>query len=197
MSDLPQFNIVDIIVLVIVLLGAARGLLKGLSGELAAMGSAVISLFAGWYFFRPIGDYLVKNSRLTEDGAYVVSFALVVMGAYILMRILRLLLRSILEFSFKGRIERLGGALAGFLHAAVLVSVVLLFFSLWPHESLRQLVAEESVFGRIAANRLRPFYESLAEKHPVLRFPAEETPVAPEEEKTKTIEPDWDDEDWD
>ena len=176
MDQLPQFNIVDMVVLVVVILGTVRGFLKGLSGELAAVGSAVIALLAGWFFFGPAGDYLVESTRLTESNAYPVAFAAVLIGAYLLMRILRLVLRSILEFSFKGRIERLGGALAGFLHATVLCAVVLLFLSLWPGEALHGLVAEESVCGRIAAERLRPFYEELAEKHPVLRFPREAEP---------------------
>lgn len=180
MNESLQFNIVDIIVVIILLLGTVRGLLKGLSGMLADVISVLAALAAGWYGFRPVGDYIVGHTRLTEQGAYIAAFALVLIGAYLLMRALRLVLRSLLEFSFKGRIERVGGALAGLIHSGVLVAVLLLFLSLWPHEAVHQVVAEESVAGRFAAERLQPFYESLAEKYPVLRFPREQ-PEEPEE----------------
>lgn len=186
-----QFNIVDIIVLAIILLGAVRGLLKGLSGMLADVISVLVALAAGWYFFETVGDFIVEHTRLTGSAAYTVSFAAVVLGAYALMRVLRLVLRSILEFSFKGRIERGGGALAGFIHATVLVAAVLLFLSLWPHEAVHQIVAEESVAGRFVAERLGPFYDSLAERYPVLRFPREreESPEEVDLDAETDVEP--------
>jgi uncharacterized membrane protein required for colicin V production len=171
MEHLPHFNIVDLAVMVLLLLGLARGAMRGLSGELSGLISAGAALFAGWSLYRPIGDFLFNRSRLSEPAAHVVAFFAALVGGYLLMKVIGLILRSIMEFSFRGRIERVGGALAGFSRSAVVLAVILLLAGLWPSSSLHRLFAEESVAGRTVYRTLGPAYESLAEKHPALRIP--------------------------
>jgi uncharacterized membrane protein required for colicin V production len=164
-------SIVDALVLVLLAISLIRGIVRGLSGELAGLISAAVALAAGWYGFLPLGEWVEAHTRLSGRPAYTFAFALAVIGGYIAMRILRLALRSILEFSFKGAVERGGGALAGLLHGAMVAAVMLLFLGLWPAEPLHRWVTEESVAGRFVNSRLRPWYDAMIEQHPDLPLP--------------------------
>jgi uncharacterized membrane protein required for colicin V production len=91
------------------------------------------------------------------------------------MLILRLLLRRLMEFSFKGKIETLGGALAGLVRSALFASIIMLLLGLVPHDGLHKLLVEDSVAGRAVYARLGPVVEDLKEKYPALQIP---TPTA-------------------
>lgn len=164
-------SVIDAAVVILLLFSLVRGVFKGLSGELAGLISAAAALAAGWYAFRPLGAWVEGHTRLSGGPAYVFAFALAVIAGYVAMRIIRLVLRSILEFSFKGTIERVGGALAGLFHGAIVAAVVLVFLSLWQNETVHRLITQESVAGRFVTQSLRPWYDAMVQQHPDLPLP--------------------------
>ena len=173
MEQSPHFNIVDIVIMVLLLLGLIRGAWKGLSGELSDLISIAAAVFAGCFFYEPLGSYFLMNTRLHETASYLAAFFAALVGAYLLMRVLRLVLRHLMEFSFKGRIERIGGALAGLIHAGVVTTALVLVVGLLPDPTVHRRFVEESVFGNVIYERLGPVYEDFSEKHPALRMPGE------------------------
>lgn len=168
---LSAISVVDALVVIALLIGLARGIMRGLSGELAGLLSAAAALAAGWYGFRPLGAFIENSTRLTGQPAYTLAFATAVIVGYFLLRVLRIVLRAILEFSFKGSIERVGGAIAGLLHSALSAAVALIFLSLWPTEPLHRWITEQSYSGRLVVERLRPWYDTLTERYPDLPLP--------------------------
>jgi uncharacterized membrane protein required for colicin V production len=172
MSALPSFTVVDIVAIALVLLGLLRGAARGLSKELAGLISVGAGVLAGWYGYRPLGDYLGRETRLEGAGAYAAAFVATLVGAYVLMRLVRLVLRSIMEFSFKGKIERVGGALTGLAKGLASAGILLFVFGLWPGGAISRHVTEDSFFGRVLHREAGPFSERLGEKYPALRLPA-------------------------
>lgn len=185
MENLPQFNLVDVLALIYVVLGALRGLSRGLSGELARLLSVVVAVAVGLYFYEPVGRYLLEHTRLAEGGettAYAASFGVLLVGGWLAMRVLRFLLRSLMEFSFRGRLEKVGGAVAGFLRCSVEAAAVILLLGLVPHETMRRLFVDESLLGRPLARYVLPAYDELAEKYPTLRIPSRRESGDPDDE---------------
>ena len=172
-----HFSIVDIIVVILILYGLIRGLTKGLSGELAGLLSAAAAVTGAWYFYTPLANFLADKTRLSGSANIAVAFVLALVGAYLAMRLLRLVLRNLMEFSFKGKLEKVGGMLAGGIRMTVVVTALVLLMALWPHEYLHRLFAEESVFGRFVFGALGPVYEKIAEEHPALQIPRKEEPT--------------------
>jgi uncharacterized membrane protein required for colicin V production len=80
MEQVQLFNIVDIIALIIIALGSIRGLIRGLSSEIACFISTITALFMGLHFFRPFGSWLLENTRLTKWSAHAVAFAVTVIA---------------------------------------------------------------------------------------------------------------------
>lgn len=186
-DSLPLFNIADLVVFGILLFGLIRGFIKGLSGELAGLISVVVAVAAGRFLYRPLGLYIGERTTLGEPAAYAAAFIVTLLGAYLLMLILRLMLRALMEFSFKGKIERLGGALAGLLGAAVFAAALLLVLGLWPNDRLHRVFAEDSVIGHAVYTWLGPVYERFSEEHPALAIPRREE--AAEDELIESEEP--------
>ena len=167
-QTLSAYNIVDIVAAVVVLIGLLRGLKRGLSGELAGLLSAAMAVGAGCYFYEPLGEITYAYTRLSEKAAYALAFLLAVFAAYVVMLILGIVLRHILEFTCKGKIERIGGMLCGLITSTVMTAAVIFMLGLWPHDYLHQLFVERSLVGRTLHRVLPTAYEELTETHPNL-----------------------------
>lgn len=167
-----NFHPVDIILVVYLLLASLHGLRRGLSSEIAHMVAAVAILAAAWIFSPQLADLLMSRTRLQDPGmAHGLSFALVIAGGFVLSLLLRLILKTLLDFSFKGRLERLGGALAGCLRGVVVVTVVVIAINLWPRGYFYEQVAEASFLGRNLSQAVMPLYEALATERPEWGLP--------------------------
>lgn len=177
MDNLFPFNIVDVAAFLLILVGLIRGFVKGLSGELAGLFSAAAAFAGAWYGYTPLGHFLMGKTILSERATMAVAFVLTLIGAYLAARLLRLILKSLMEFSFKGKIEKIGGLLAGGIRMTVVFAAFALLMTLCPQESLRRLFVEESVLGRFVSEKLGPLCEKIAEEHPALKIPKQEEPV--------------------
>ncbi len=177
MTDFSSFNFIDAIAGVVLLVGILGGLKRGLSGELSRVIAIAVAVFAAWRFATPVADWAMEKLSFTQGKSYVFSFLAVLVVAFLFMWLVRVVLRNLMEFAFKGRIERIGGALAGLLRAAVIVSAVLLMIGFAPQAEIQSLVTEKSFVGRLVTRHLRPVYQDIQEKAPGLGLPMPEPPA--------------------
>lgn len=182
-----QFNLLDIFAAVYLLFGLLRGLKRGLSGELARLASMAFILFAGWRMYVPLGEKIAEVTRLTDEQSLLAGFALTILAAGVSMILLRLVLKNILEFTFKGKLEKIGGMVAGFLRSSVLIALIVIPLGLSPIPYLQRTVAEESLVGSTIIHYLVPVYQQVAEDNPDLGLP--DIPGAPETEEEPEEEP--------
>ncbi len=146
MGNLPSPNVVDIAALIICIIGIIQGLRRGLSGEIARLIGVVVAFILGVFFYRPFGSWLVDRVRISEL-AFALAFILTVMGAAVIMVLVRLLLKRIMVVVFEPHAEKIGGAIAGFLRMSFFVLIVFVMMNMWPNESLNRLFGEDSVIG--------------------------------------------------
>lgn len=166
------FNIVDAIAGVVILVGVLGGIRRGLSGELARLIAAGVALFVAWKFAEPLADWVMQKQPMSYARGYAMAFVGIMAAALALTWLLRWMLRSVMEFAFKGRIERVGGALCALMRAGIVVSFVILLISLAPEGDLRAAVCDESFVGSTVCRHLRPMYDELREQQPELPLPA-------------------------
>lgn len=171
---------VDLAVAAVLAYGFIRGAVRGLSGELARL-LCVALIVAGARMAGPrISLWLAETTRLGSDPADLAGLLLALAAATAAVLLARLAVRSVLAFSFRPRIERIGGALAGLATAALAAAVGLVLASRSPWETVRRAASTGSMSGR-TANALLPFYERLAVRVPLPRQPPEPPPAsAPE-----------------
>lgn len=158
-----EYNFVDIACAIIFVLGLINGFMRGLSGELAHFVSLIVAFIASWRIYPIAGPWLSKLTGMSGPLGHALSFLGVLIGAFIFMMIVRALLRNILEFTFKGRVERVGGMLMGGGMALVLLLAAFLSFNCMQQPDVRRITLEESLTGRTLNRWLPVVFEDLSE----------------------------------
>ena len=103
----------EYIVMSLGVLGGVRGFLRGLARELGLAIGILLALLAGWHSYQPFGDWLSEATRLSGRPAYATAFVLSLVAAAVALLVIRLAVRAVTEFRFKGPVERVGGLVAG------------------------------------------------------------------------------------
>jgi len=163
-----ETNILDIVVLAIVALSALRGLLRGLSRELADLIRVIGALLLAYFFYHPVAALIFEHTRLTELAAALVGFILVLIVSFLLLTIIHYILSKFMEFAFKGPIEKIGGFLSGMIKGAIFASLLVFLTSFWPHDAVRKAVREESLAGRWICSQYPRAYTNIAERYPII-----------------------------
>jgi len=163
-----QLSVVDIFFAAAMAIGAVRGMLRGLSRELADLIRVLGAFLAAYFLYRPLATLLIEKSRLSDLASAIVAFLLVLIAAFLLLTLLHVMLSKFMQFAFKGPLERLGGLLSGLIKGAVFASVVVLLLGLWPHPAFRKAVREDSYCGRWLTANYPGIYTRLAERYPGL-----------------------------
>lgn len=168
---MSQFNFFDGAVAVVLLMGVIGGVRRGLSGELTRSLFAVLAVGAAWQFGDAVAREAQSRWNMDPNDAAIMGFLGVLCGTAALLWGLGLLLRNVIDFAFKGKTERMGGALLGVFHGAVIVLVALFIGCLIPNPSAQAWVFEKSYTGRLFVGTLRPQLENWAGRFQ-LRLPA-------------------------
>lgn len=164
-----QLSVVDIFFAAAMAIGAVRGMLRGLSRELADLVRVLGAFLAAYFLYRPLAALLIEKSRLSDVASAIVAFLLVLLAAFLVLTLLHILLSKFMQFAFKGPLERLGGLLSGLLKGAVFASVVVLLLGFWPHPAFRKAVREDSYCGRWLTASYPGVYSRLVEHYPGIR----------------------------
>lgn len=166
------FNAVDGFVAALLLIGLISGTRRGLSGEAAILVATLISGVAAWKFSGWARALLLSNAGLSPREATVAGVVLVFVAVYFLLWVVRKALAAMMQFNFKGKAERIGGALCGLSRYTVFALILLLIATFIPNDKVKKAVGEESVIGSFVSRHVRPLSEDLARKNGVT-LPAE------------------------
>ncbi len=180
-------NVVDAVVLVWLLIGAWQGARHGLTGELGRLLAAALAIFAAWHACFWLGARIMDAGHMTEVTAHGTAFILILVAMYILLRLIGMIFKHLVTFSFKGRLEPIGGAVLGLLTSALLVTALLLVLGHWSSKQAQRWFVEGSLCGRVVQRQWAPLYTRWTASYPALRIPdgaepdgeAGETPMKP------------------
>lgn len=168
------FNLVDAAVLAFLLGGVAGGVRRGLSGELARVLIAAGAIAIIYYFARPVAQWMLSRYDLSQNVALLLASAALLLISYIGLTLVRLALAAVFNFGFKGRAEKLGGALFGLLRSALVAVLLLTLFALLPNDTLHRHVAIESRFGRWVHTVMHPLVDRVSEHLPDFPIPGKQ-----------------------
>lgn len=121
-------NTIDIIIGIILIFGTVKGYMKGLFVEVTTLVGLVLGIYGAIYFSHFLGDYLKDSVSWDESMIQVVSFG----GTFLIILIAMILLgksmTKIAESVALGFLNKLVGAIFGFLKYALILSIVLLVY---------------------------------------------------------------------
>lgn len=141
---------VDMAALLLIVLGAVQGVLRGLSGELARLLGALLAWIAGIMLYEPLGAAVAQHTRLEPEPARVFTFVATVIAALILLMLFHRLLKLLLAAMLQPGFDRIAGVPAGMLRMATLVCIVFVAVRLSPDSAIRDAFGPPSLFGKLA-----------------------------------------------
>ncbi|MFN6946610.1 MAG: CvpA family protein [Cytophagaceae bacterium] len=121
-------KIIDIILLLLLLLGAYKGYKKGFVQEILSFAALIIAIVASFKFLNWGIDQLkeyISDSNLLIFSAFLLIFIGVLVGMYFLSRILK----KIIDLTLLGSIDNLAGALFGMAKVGFIASTLLWLLS--------------------------------------------------------------------
>ena len=157
----------DAIVVVLLIGGILTGIRKGLSGEIAMLVATLASGLAAWKLSGWAGGLFARNTSMSGAEAGALGVLVVFLGVYVGLYFLRKALAAMMQFNFKGKAERIGGALCGLIRMVALALVLLLMATFIPNEKAQSAVNNGSFCGRFVNEHIRPICEDLARKNKI------------------------------
>ncbi len=121
-------NTIDIVLGVILLFGLIRGLMKGFFIELASLIALIAGIYIAVHFSYILKDFLLPYISWEEKYLQLLAFALTFIIVVIFISLLGRLLTKFSSLIALGLVNKLLGAIFGFLKMAFLLSIVILFF---------------------------------------------------------------------
>jgi uncharacterized membrane protein required for colicin V production len=152
MDATAAFNAADLIAVIFVLVGVAVGFKRGLIGQMAPVVGLIVLAAAVRFGYAPCREWL--TAHLNHDPAVLRfgALAIVIGVPLVVMLLLRKILGELVKLPIISGIDRLGGAIAGFIAATLFVLVIFLVLGLLPPRYQSRVMTEGSWIGRHVAS---------------------------------------------
>ena len=120
-------EVFDIIVLVLLGIGGAKGFQQGFVVAVFSFFAFFVGLFIALEFTIPVSLYLFGSSSFFDIGAVVVFIALFILLSF-LIKLGAKAMKSMVDFTFFGTLDNALGAVAGVFKSAFVLSVIFWVF---------------------------------------------------------------------
>jgi uncharacterized membrane protein required for colicin V production len=162
-------NILDVIILILLLVSVWRGYRQGLVGQLVRLASFIVSFVVAFIYYRPFAAQLAEwlpLSKLKVSGSFgavagaplvqhalynIVAFALLAFVAGAVVRLIGGLLEGIADLPVLSIVNRLAGAVIGFVKIGLVLFLILAVASVLPVPTIQQTL-NHSLFASYAAS---------------------------------------------
>lgn len=121
-------SVLDIVLLVLILFGLVRGLMKGFFVEIASVIALVAGVYGAIHFSNYIAAWIDKQSEWDERTIHVVAFGVTFLIIVLVISLAGKALTKLADFATLGIVNKILGALFGALKVALILSVILNVF---------------------------------------------------------------------
>lgn len=129
---------VDVIILLLLGIGAYEGYKKGLLMSLIGFFGFILALVLGIYFMDFAGDWLATKTNQEALSLPIVSFLLIFIATMLAVHVLGKSLKKVLGFVLLGGLDSFGGAILGVVRTGFFISLLIWIVSMLELESLQK-----------------------------------------------------------
>jgi uncharacterized membrane protein required for colicin V production len=159
-----EFSWADLVVVIVLCVGVARGRRRGMSQELLDVLKWLLVVLLAGHYYEPLGSYFAENSVFSLLSCYVAAYSLLALSVFLVISIVRRVVgQKIVSSDAFGRGEYYLGMVGGLIRYGCVVLVALAFINARhysPQELRAQARYQEDNFGSIAF----PTFGSLREE---------------------------------
>ena len=129
----------DILIVAVIGIFVIKGLIKGFARELLGFIGFILGFLLATNFMVSGAKLLKSSINMPYPIALIISYFIIFMVVLLTIRYIGKSLTKIMDISPLGWFNRLGGALFGFIFAAVILSLIIAFINIFPFaEPLKQ-----------------------------------------------------------
>jgi len=149
-------TLVDVLAVMVLLFFLSRGLIRGVSDELARIMGFVGGAWAGMTLYSPIqGAFSALTGTTASTAIAVTSLALTLLAGFIIGLTVRCVFNAMFQVVILQPADAVLGLAAGAVYAAVILAVVFALAMLVPLKSVQRLFIEQSRVGQHVCPWLR------------------------------------------
>lgn len=116
-------NWLDIIIIIALIVPIFTGLMQGLIKAALSLAGIIVGVVLASNFYETVGGWLAFISN--EDVANIVAFIIILALVFIIAQVVAFFLRATIKALTLGWVDRVGGAVFGFIMGAILISALL------------------------------------------------------------------------
>ena len=121
-------NYIDIIILLLLLYSAVRGLRNGFVAEAVSLAALIFGIWGAIKFSGITAEFLVENFNVKSEHLAVISFSVTFLVIVILVYVVGRFVKKIVGFVLPGIIDHLAGLIFGIVKSALILSIILVVF---------------------------------------------------------------------
>lgn len=121
-------NVFDIIIVIFLLFGLIRGLMKGLFIEVASLIALIGGIWGSIHFSYFIGDFLKESVSWGEKQISLAAFAITFVLIVVAVSLLGKFLTKLADLAALGILNKILGGIFGLLKIALVLSIIFIFF---------------------------------------------------------------------
>ena len=140
---------IDVVILVLLGLGAYEGYKKGLLMSLIGIFGFVLAIVLGIYFMEFVGNWLATETEQKALALPVVAFLLIFFGTLFLINIAGRALKKMLGLVLLGGLDSLGGAVLGIVRTGFFISLLVWVLGKLELESIKNWQANSAYLAYI------------------------------------------------
>jgi membrane protein required for colicin V production len=141
-----QIAVVDIVFVLLVLILAIRGAIKGFVSEIGSMAALILGFGGAIVFYKPLSSLIGRYIGQSMWNP-LIAFLVLFLALYLVVKLLERLLQNIVERLNLNRLDSVLGFFLGLAEAVLLIGVVLFALNWQPFFDPRSLLSE-SIFAR-------------------------------------------------
>ena len=121
-------NVFDIVILVFLLYGFIKGIMKGLFVEIASLVALIGGIWGAIHFSYFVGDFLEESVTWSEKKISLAAFAITFVIIIVVVGMLGKFLTKLADLAALGLVNKILGGVFGFLKIGLVLSIVFIFF---------------------------------------------------------------------
>ena len=121
-------NYIDLILGILLILGAIRGFVRGFIAEFAGLAALILGVWGAIHFSYLTSGFIIDNFNYHPEHLGLISFFITFLIIVILVHMIGKAVENILSAVALGFLNKLAGILFGVIKTALILSVLLLIF---------------------------------------------------------------------
>ena len=121
-------NTLDIILLVLLIPGAIRGITKGLLEQVISIGGIFLSVYAAYHFSQPVCAWLGQHIEVSETVLNVLGFVVTLLAVLVVVILLAKVITKAVEMASLGWLNRALGFAFSLVTSALVLSLLAVLF---------------------------------------------------------------------